>query len=128
MIYNLEGTVHEIGELKEGVTNEREWKLRSFVLETTREWNEKTYSDFVEFTAFGQAVDGLADVNVGDKADASFTISSRKKESKDGKKYWSTTAKCIGLKVANSATVAPAPPATQGGDFNTDDHPDDLPF
>ena len=110
-IYNLEGTVHEIGDLKEGTTNEREWKLRGVVLETTREWNEKTYSDFIDLTAFGAAVDGLADVNVGDKAEASFTVSSRKKTSAAGNEYWGTTAKLIGLKVLDGTEAFAAPQA-----------------
>ena len=102
-IYIANGVVHEIGELKEGVTNEKEWRLRGFVIEDSREYNGKTYSDFVDFVVFGNGVDGLADINVGDNVEVSFTCGSRKKTSKDGKEYWGTTLKAISVKALSSA-------------------------
>jgi single-stranded DNA-binding protein len=125
-IYNAEGTVYEIGELKEGVTNEREWKLRGFVIEEKREHQGKMYSDFLDVTCFGQQADGLADVNVGDKVEIGFTVRSQKKTSQAGNEYWGTSARCISLKVLD----ADAPPAAKAEpqQANLQPQDDDLPF
>ena len=114
------GVVHEIGDLKEGVTNEREWKLRSVVIEETYTWKEKKFSDFTQFTCFGNAVDGIADLSIGDKVDVAFTVYSKKNQNKEGILYWGTTCKAISIKKLEEQPVA-----TAQGDDNPDD---DLPF
>ncbi len=125
-LYTLKAVMHEIGDLKEGVTNEKEWKLRSFVVEETREWNEKTYSDFVEFTAFGNKIDGLAEVNIGDMVEVTFTISSRKRTSAAGKEYWGTSAKAVSLNVVTPVGKDPVLDEKQKSNLEPQD--DDLPF
>jgi len=126
-LFRKTGVIHSIGDLKEGVKNEREWKLRSLILEETREWNDKKYSDFTEFTGFGKAVDGMADLSVGDKVEVVFVVSSREQEAKEsGNKYWRTTCKAISIKTIEE--VGGQEPVLFGQDVDTTPQPDDLPF
>jgi len=127
-------TVHEIGDLKEGTTNDREWKLRGVVVEEQRVVGDKTYTDFLDVTCFGQAVDGLADVSVGDTVDVNYTVSSKRRTSAAGNEYWGTSAKCISLKVVGEQK-AQVPDGTKDpndwteqGKKQDQDEPTDLPF
>lgn len=105
-----------------------------FTMETSKEWKNKTYYDYLNFDCSGTVMSQYP--KVGDAVDVEFTIGGTKFKGKDGSTKYFTKLKAYKVTTKFSQQPAqapppsygmPPPPANQGPISNVNDL-DSLPF
>lgn len=124
--YELEGKVYAFGELKEF---ESGYKKRDLLVEVSREYNDKVYTDIIRVVTDRNRVDSLSVLSVGDQVQVGFSLSGRmwkKDEASEERNF--TDLKAIWVqKIGGSPQVDPTVSAPQNvSDLEED--VDDLPF
>lgn len=71
--FKIKGTLSKKGELRTGTTSRGEWKRQQFIVEV----QSGEYTDPVALDAWGDAIDQLQDIAVGNSVEVTFTIRSR---------------------------------------------------
>lgn len=71
--FKIKGTLSKKGELRTGQTSRGEWKRQQFIVEV----QSGEYTDPVAFDAWGDAIDQLQDIAVGNSVEVTFTVRSR---------------------------------------------------
>lgn len=72
--FKIKGILKEKGELRTGQTSRGEWKRQQFIVEV----QSGEYADPVAFDAWGEAIDALEEINIGEAVEVTFTLRSRK--------------------------------------------------
>jgi hypothetical protein len=126
-----EGTVIHVQELRTMGKDPRFAKqVGGFTIETSREYKEKIYHDYLTFDCEGKVMPSYP--NVGDVVKVGFTIGGTKWANKEGKVIYFNRYKAFRIE-----TTASAPKQSYGGtnkqdvdflDKNQPDNSDDLPF
>lgn len=120
---SITGKVFKVSAIESGVSNAgREWKKQTIVLEQTLQ-NAKgeEYVRHYAFTAFGDKVDHVAKVNVGQEVTVHFNLESREYNGR-----WYTDAQLWKISTDEAQPAAPAPTSAQVAAMLEEDT--ELPF
>jgi hypothetical protein len=98
--FEIEGKVFGFGELK---MFESGYQKRDLLLEVTKEYNEKTYTDIVKFVCDKQRVDSLNILSIGDTVNIGFSLSGRMWKPEGGEERNFTDLKAIWIQKIGGA-------------------------
>lgn len=124
MNYYTTGKVYEKGPITEGQSkNGNIWQRMTLVLDVA----VGQYSKKMAFQVSTNDINDVMALNIGDKVDVSFDVSSREWTNKDGIRSWFSSVNLRSIKVAGmpeNVQTIPSTPISEAGP----DQEDDLPF
>jgi hypothetical protein len=128
--FEIEGKVYAFGEQKDFPSG---YYKRDLLVEITKTYNEKTFTDIVKIVCDKERVDSLNVLSVGDMVNAGFSLSGRMWKPEDGEERNFTDLKAIWIqKIGGAPQTDPAKSsAAEVNDIASsieDEDMDPLPF